>query len=337
MKILITGTAGFIGFHLAKRFVENGFDVIGMDNINDYYPTSLKFDRLRESGIIESAIHYNQLTKSIKWSNYQFLKLNLEDADGIIRLFQKEQFEMVIHMAAQAGVQYSMENPKSYLQSNVVGFLNILEACRQNEVDRLVYASSSSVYGIRENELLSITDRVDTPVSIYAATKKSNELMAHVYSYSYQIKTIGLRLFTVYGPWGRPDMSPSLFTDAILNGKTIQLFNNGNMQRDYTFIDDIVEGIFGISQIDLMNNYSIFNVGNNSPVRLTDFINCLESELGREAKTNMVGMQPGDVLATWADTKELATAIGYKPKTNIRHGVKKFVEWYKNYYSINRI
>ena len=334
MKILITGTAGFIGFHIAKRFIEEGFEVVGIDNINDYYHTSLKYDRLKVSGISESDIHYNQLSKSSEWDNYQFMKIDLEDAGGIMQLFQNCKFEMVIHMAAQAGVRYSLENPKSYISSNISGFLNILEACRHNNVQKLVYASSSSIYGMSNKDILSIADPTDSPVSLYAATKKSNELMAHVYSHLYNIKTVGLRFFTVYGPWGRPDMAPILFTDAILKDQEIKVFNYGNMQRDFTYIDDIVEGIFTISKASLTDKYSIFNIGNNKPVKLLDFIECLEKELDKSAQKKMLEMQPGDVVATWADTKELIAATGYSPKTDIKEGVKQFINWYRNYYKI---
>lgn len=336
MKILITGTAGFIGFHTAKRFVEEGNEVVGIDNINDYYHTSLKYDRLKESGIDKSEVHYNQLTSSVKSKNYRFMKIDLEDAAGIMELFQKEKFEMVIHFAAQAGVRYSLENPKSYIQSNVVGFLNILESCRHNTVKKLIYASSSSIYGMSNNAQLSITDRADNPVSLYAATKKSNELMAHVYSHLYGISTIGLRFFTVYGPWGRPDMAPFLFTDAILNGRNIKVFNHGKMQRDFTYVDDIVEGISCISNSKLKELYNILNIGNSSPVKLLDFISCLEKELNIKAKKEMHDMQPGDVVATWADIKELVAITGYAPQTGLSEGVNQFINWYKEYYKISK-
>jgi len=332
MKILVSGTAGFIGFHTAKKFVNEGNEVIGIDNINNYYQTSLKYDRLKESGIHETDIHYNQLIRSSRWNNYHFCKIDLEDAEAISTLFQREKFDMVVHLAAQAGVRYSLENPRSYIKSNVTGFLNILESCRYHSVDKLIYASSSSIYGMSENALLSVTDKVDNPISMYAATKKANELMAHVYSCLYGITTIGLRFFTVYGPWGRPDMAPFLFAEAILNDKTLKVFNHGKMQRDFTFIDDIVEGIVRISKAELKEKYNIFNIGNNSPIQLLDFISCLENEFGKQARMEMHEMQPGDVLATWADTKELVAATGYSPKTNIQEGVHIFANWYKEYY-----
>uniref|UniRef100_UPI0040472382 NAD-dependent epimerase/dehydratase family protein n=1 Tax=Algoriphagus sp. TaxID=1872435 RepID=UPI0040472382 len=337
MKILITGTAGFIGFHTALKFVGAGFEIIGIDNINDYYDTRLKFDRLKASGINESEIRYNKFVQSFLNSNYRFMKVNLEDADALMDLFQTEKFDMVIHLAAQAGVRYSLENPKSYIQSNVVGFLNILEACRNYNVRKLLFASSSSVYGMSDKPLLSITDNTDNPISLYAATKKSNELMAHVYSHLYNIQTIGLRFFTVYGPWGRPDMAPFLFADSIINNNILKVFNNGNMQRDFTFIDDIVEGIFSISKVKLKNKYNIFNVGNNVPVKLLEFIDCLENELKKKAIKEMYEIQAGDVIATWADTKELILATGYHPKTNIKSGVKKFIAWYMEYFKFKSI
>ncbi len=334
MKVLITGTAGFIGFHTSLKFVGAGFEVVGIDNINDYYDTSLKYDRLKASGINESDIHYNELVQSFSNVNYRFMKVNLEDADAIMDLFQNEKFDMVIHLAAQAGVRYSLENPKSYIQSNVVGFLNILEACRNNNARKLLFASSSSIYGMSDKPLLSITDNTDNPISLYAATKKSNELMAHVYSHLYNIQTIGLRFFTVYGPWGRPDMAPFLFADSIINNKILKVFNHGNMQRDFTFIDDIVEGIYSIAKVDLKSKYNIFNIGNNTPVKLLDFIDCLENELNKKAVKEMHEMQAGDVIATWADTKELVTATGYQPQTDIKSGVKTFVAWYREYYEL---
>ncbi|TSA18706.1 NAD-dependent epimerase/dehydratase family protein [bacterium] len=332
MKILITGTAGFIGSQTVGRFMEAGCDVIGMDNINDYYSTRLKYDRLKASGINESDIHYNRFTSSAKWPNYRFMKVDLEDSVSILQLFEEEQFDLVIHLAAQAGVRHSLVNPRSYVQSNMVGFFNVLEACRFSHVKKLLYASSSSIYGMTEKRLLSISDCVDKPVSLYAATKKSNELMAHVYSHLYGIATVGLRFFTVYGPWGRPDMAPFLFTDAILKEVPIKVFNHGDMQRDFTYIDDIVEGIFLVSKANLDECYSIFNIGNNAPVSLLDFIACLESELGKKARKEMLDMQPEDVVSTWADTREFVSATGYKPQTNINQGVKSFVKWYKEYY-----
>lgn len=334
MKVLITGAAGFIGFHTIKCYANLNYDVIGIDNINDYYPTRLKYDRLRECGINESDINYNRLIQSSIFPNYKFMKMDLEDAGGIMQFFQTEKFDLVINLAAQAGVRYSLENPKAYIDSNIVGFLNILEACRQTKVAKLIFASSSSIYGISDKELLSVEDRTDSPVSLYAASKKSNELMAHVYSHLYDIKIIGLRFFTVYGPWGRPDMAPFLFADRIINKKPLQVFNHGEMRRDFTFIDDIVEGILKVSEAVINEKYKIFNIGNNSPVKLMYFIECLEAELNINAKLEMVGMQPGDVFATWADTKELIEVTGYCPRMEIKKGVKIFIDWYKKYYGV---
>jgi len=332
MKVLITGTAGFIGFYAASKFLAAGFEVTGIDNINDYYDTDLKYDRLKESGIAKTDVHYNTSVQSSKWPNYKFLKLDLEDTENVDELFHREQFGLVIHLAAQAGVRYSLTNPLSYIQSNIVGFINILEACRHTQVKRLVYASSSSTYGMSPKEILSVTDNTDTPISLYAATKKSNELMAHVYSHLYGYETIGLRFFTVYGPWGRPDMAPFLFADAILNDKILRVFNHGEMQRDFTYIDDIVEGLFSISQVKLSKKYNVFNIGNNKPVQLLDFIKILEIELDKDADKEFCEMQPGDVIATWADIKEFIAATGYEPKMNVQKGVSLFVDWYKKYY-----
>ena len=332
MKVLITGTAGFIGFHAASKFLAAGFEVTGIDNINDYYDTDLKYDRLKESGIAKADVHYNASVRSSKWPKYKFIKVDLEDTENIDKLFHDNKFDVVIHLAAQAGVRYSLTNPRSYIQSNIVGFINILEASRHTHVKRLVYASSSSTYGMSPKEILSVTDNTDTPISLYAATKKSNELMAHVYSHLYGYETIGLRFFTVYGPWGRPDMAPFLFADAILNDKILRVFNHGEMQRDFTYIDDIVEGLFSISQVKLSKKYNVFNIGNNKPVQLLDFIKILEIELDKDADKEFCEMQPGDVIATWADIKEFIAATGYEPKMNIQKGVSLFVDWYKKYY-----
>jgi UDP-glucuronate 4-epimerase len=334
MNILVTGTAGFIGFHIVKYFTKYNCKLVGLDNINDYYPVSLKYDRLEDCGISKDSIKYGELVNSSTLPNYSFIKLDLEDTDKLNELFDNQKFDLVIHLAAQAGVRYSIENPKSYIKSNIEGFINILEGCRNYKVPKLVYASSSSVYGISEKALLSVTDRVDEPISLYAATKKANELMAYTYSHLYGFQTVGLRFFTVYGPWGRPDMAPFLFADSICNGKIIKVFNKGKMKRDFTFINDIVKGVNKISYTDLEGNYHIYNMGNSSPVKLNDFISCLENEFGQEAKKELVGMQPGDVVETWADVKELTKATGYKPDTSIESGVSQFVKWYKAYYQV---
>lgn len=335
MKILVTGAAGFIGFFTVLRYLEAGFEVIGLDNINDYYDPKLKYDRLRGCGIVESDIHYGKIILSRLNKNYGFIKLNLEDTTPVMQLFLNERFDLVIHLAAQAGVRYSLENPSSYIQSNVVGFLNILEGCRHSLINKLIYASSSSIYGLSEKSLLSPTDRVDSPISLYAATKKSNELMAHVYSHLYNFKTIGLRFFTVYGPWGRPDMAPFLFANAIIKKQPIKIFNHGVMKRDFTFVDDIVEGIFKVSTAEIKDNYNIFNIGNSKPVELMYFIECMENAIGIKAVKQMEEMQPGDVQSTWADTKELTAITGYQPKINIEEGVQIFADWYKKYFAIS--
>ena len=334
MKILITGAAGFIGFHMVKKYIQTNCEVFGLDNINDYYDICLKYDRLAKCGINKTKIVYGETTKSSLWNNYSFVKMDIHNDNGMNNLFQSEKFDLVIHLAGQAGVRYSLENPKSYIESNVVGFLNILEGCRHTNVRKLVYASSSSVYGMSDKSMLSVTDSTDKPVSLYAATKKSNELMAYTYSHLYDLKTVGLRFFTVYGPWGRPDMAPFLFTQAILKNTPIKVFNHGNMKRDFTYIDDIVEGVFQIAEKNEEARFNILNIGNSSPVQLLDFIGCIEEELQISSIKLMQDMQPGDVINTWADTKELVEAIGYKPGINIKDGVKKFISWYKNYYSI---
>ncbi|HEY0668704.1 MAG TPA: NAD-dependent epimerase/dehydratase family protein [Sphingobacteriaceae bacterium] len=332
MKVLVTGAAGFIGFYAVKRFVDEGYEVVGLDNINDYYDVQLKYDRLKESGIGSTEIKDKLLVLSNKWERYRFIKLDIQDDEGIEYLFKTEKFDIVVHFAAQAGVRYSLENPKSYIASNVVGFHNLMEACRAHAIKKFIYASSSSVYGMSKNPMLSVTDDAVRPVSLYAATKKSNELIAHAYSHLYQITTIGLRFFTVYGPWGRPDMAPFLFADAITKGKTLKIFNNGNMQRDFTYIEDTIDGLSAVVNAEMGNSYTIFNIGNSKPVMLMDFVKSLESALGKTADKEFLDMQPGDVFSTWADIKELVAAVGYSPKTSIDEGVTRFTEWYKHYY-----
>lgn len=350
MKILVTGTAGFIGFHLARKLLERGDEVTGLDNINDYYEPSLKYNRLDDTGIDTKEIRYNHLIESSAYPNYQFVKLELQDKENLFRLFESQKFDRVCHLAAQAGVRYSITHPYAYLDSNMVGFMNIIEACRHNNIEHLAYASSSSVYGMNESMPFSTHDNVDHPISLYAASKKSNELMAHTYSHLYGLPTTGLRFFTVYGPWGRPDMALFLFTRAILNDQQIDVYNNGNMQRDFTYIDDIIEGVVRVMDHPPEGNpewsgkdpdpasspapYKIYNIGNNSPVHLMDFIKAIEEETGREAKKNFMPMQPGDVQKTWANVNDLIEDFGYKPQTDIRTGVKNFVEWYRTYYNI---
>lgn len=338
MKILVTGAAGFIGFHLCYALLEEDVEVIGLDNINNYYDISLKYERLNKLGVKrEKAKEWNQPVKSNLYTHFTFTRINLEDRITLPLLFEQEKFDIVVNLAAQAGVRYSLENPNSYIDSNIVGFFNILECCRHNNIKHLVYASSSSVYGENTKVPFSENDRVDYPVSLYAATKKSNELMAYSYSHLYNIPTSGLRFFTVYGPWGRPDMAPMLFTDAIMNDKRIKVFNNGNMERDFTYIDDVVKGIKSIINKgpDLNNEqpyYRILNIGNSKPVKLIDFISILETELGKKAIKDMRPMQPGDVPKTFADISRLEKLLTYKPQTSLQEGIKKFVDWWKNYY-----
>ena len=347
MKILITGTAGFIGFHLAKRLIARGDEVVGLDNINDYYDVNLKYGRLAETGIEKEKIEYNKIITSNKYPNYKFIKLNLEDKENIDKLFKKEKFDKVCHLAAQAGVRYSLENPDAYIQSNIVGHMNILEAVRHNDVQALSYASSSSVYGLNKKQPFSTDDNVDHPISLYAATKKADELMSHTYSYLYNIPTTGLRFFTVYGPWGRPDMALFKFVKNILENKPIDVYNYGKMQRDFTYIDDIVEGIVRVIDNPPKGNpgwdgkpsesvapYKVYNIGNGSPVKLMDFIEAIEETLGKKAKKNLLPMQPGDVPSTYADTSALERDLGYKPYTDVKEGIKKFVEWYRGFYNI---
>ena len=348
MKILVTGTAGFIGFHVANRLIKDGHNVVGTDSINAYYDARLKYDRLTYAGIASHEIQYNHPIQSSKHDNYVFYQLRLEDKYRVEALFNKYQFDVVIHLAAQAGVRYSITNPDAYVDSNIVSFVNILEGCRHQQVAHLVFASSSSVYGLNEDVPFSTSQNTDHPISLYAASKKSNELMAHVYSHLFHIPCTGLRFFTVYGPWGRPDMALYIFTKAILENKPIQVFNNGNMMRDFTYIDDIVEGVINVMDLPPKENkewkvesgdissssapYKIYNIGNNAPVKLTDFIKAIEKETGKKAILQMMPLQPGDVPSTYADLSDLIEDIGFKPNTSTAFGVKQFVEWYEGYY-----
>ncbi|AIE84827.1 NAD-dependent epimerase [Fimbriimonas ginsengisoli] len=321
-KILVTGAAGFIGYHASRRLLEQGHEVVGLDNMNLYYDVSLKEGRLAELR---------------PFPGFRFVKASLEDAEAVD--LAVEGMDAVIHLAAQAGVRYSLENPRVYVQSNVVGFLNILESCRAHPVKHLVYASSSSVYGGNKKMPFSTEDRVDHPVSLYAATKKSNELMAHVYSHLFDLPTTGLRFFTVYGPWGRPDMAPTLFTQAILEGKPIKVFNNGDMRRDFTYVGDIVSGIVSVLDRPPVREgenapYRLFNIGNSEPVQLLRFIEILEHAIGREAEKVLLPMQPGDVPATFSDTSDLERLTGFRPLTSLEEGIPQFVEWYRRYYAI---
>ncbi|MDD2997550.1 MAG: NAD-dependent epimerase [Candidatus Riflebacteria bacterium] len=335
MKILVTGAAGFIGFHLTIYFLKRGDEVVGFDNLNSYYDVKLKRDRL---DILQNH------------QNFSFVQADLSDRPAVEKLFAENHFDRVINLAAQAGVRYSLENPHAYIDSNIVGFMNILEACRHNKIEHLTYASSSSVYGSNTQMPFSVHHNVDHPVSLYAATKKANELMAHTYSHLYGLPTTGLRFFTVYGPWGRPDMALFLFTRAILEGKPIKVFNNGLMQRDFTFIDDIVEGIVRVSDKIAAPNpawnsdqpdsatsrapYRIYNIGNNKPVELLRFIEIIEKKIGKEAIKEMLPMQPGDVPATYADVDDLMRDTGFAPATPLESGVSRFIDWYRDYYKV---
>ncbi len=335
MKILVTGAAGFIGFHLSERLLAEGHTVVGIDNINDYYDINLKYARLKELGIDRenAEVFYQETISSIN-ENFKFIRLNLEDKEELLQLFTTEKFEVVCNLAAQAGVRYSIENPDAYIQSNIVGFLNILECCRHHQIKHLVYASSSSVYGANKKVPFSEEDSVDNPVSLYAATKKSNELMAHTYSHLYKIPTTGLRFFTVYGPWGRPDMAPILFADAISNDRPIKVFNKGDMERDFTYIDDIVEGVKRVIEKSVENRelYKVYNIGNNDSVKLLDFITQMETSLGKEATKEMLPMQMGDVKRTWANVDGLINDYEYKPNTSLSLGIQEFINWFKKFY-----
>jgi len=348
MKILVTGTAGFIGYHVAEHLVNRGDEVVGLDVVNDYYDINLKYSRLENMGIDKDMAVYGKLVKSTKSDNYSFIKLDLKDKESIEDLFKNQKFDKVCNLAAQAGVRYSLTNPDAYIESNIAGFMNILEASRHNGIKHLVYASSSSVYGANEELPFSTHDNVDHPISLYAASKKSNELMAHVYSHLFKIPTTGLRFFTVYGPWGRPDMALFLFTKAILEDREIEVFNYGEMLRDFTYIDDIVEGVVRVIDNVPRGNvnwngkkpdpssskapYKIYNIGNNAPVKLMSFIEAIEEKLGKTAKKKLMPLQMGDVPATYADVEDLVQNIGYKPATTIKTGIDRFIDWYLEYY-----
>ena len=336
-SILVTGAAGFIGFHLCERLLKQGHRVVGLDNVNDYYSVDLKYDRLKELGIQrQEAERFDSMVSSeIFGDQFQFIRLNLEDREALPKLFNTYQFDSVCNLAAQAGVRYSIENPEAYIDSNITGFLNILECCRHHNVSRFVYASSSSVYGNSEAVPFEETAVVDHPISLYAATKKSNELMAHTYSHLYNIETIGLRFFTVYGPWGRPDMALFLFTDAILNNQPIKVFNNGDLSRDFTYIDDIIQGVENtlLKTVNEKELYKLYNIGNNQPVQLLDFIEAIEKSTGKTTERIMMPMQAGDVNQTWANVARLKIDYDYQPSTTLEVGVEAFVNWYKAYYS----
>jgi UDP-glucuronate 4-epimerase len=346
MKILVTGSAGFIGFHLTKVLLERGDEVVGIDNINDYYDINLKYARLQELGI--SLPEEGNIEQSSIYAKHTFRKIDISDTQIIYKLFEEEKFDAVCNLAAQAGVRYSLENPHTYIQSNVLGFVNILEACRNTKVKNLCYASSSSVYGMNTSQPFKTSDHTDHQISIYAATKKANEMMAHTYAHLYGIGTTGLRFFTVYGPWGRPDMAPMLFADAILNDRAIKVFNHGKMSRDFTYIDDIVDGIVKVidnpakptKEFDTsrpnpscsLAPYRIYNIGNNAPLSLMTFIETLEEALDKKAEKNLMDIQDGDVVSTYADVSDLMNDFNYKPDTRLSTGVGKFVAWYKDFY-----
>ncbi len=331
-KYLVTGTAGFIGFHLANALLHRGEEVIGIDNINDYYDVNLKYARLEEAGIRREDIDWQKPARSIIWPGYRFVRMDIGDKDNLSKIFQEEKFDYVFHLAAQAGVRYSIDNPDAYIQSNINGFFNILEACRHYPVKFLLYASSSSVYGNNEKVPFSEDDNVDHPVSLYAATKKSNELMASAYSHLYGIPVTGLRFFTVYGPWGRPDMAVYRFTEAILNGRPLQVYANGTLERDFTFVDDIVNGI--ISVLDKQKETtapSLMNIGNHHPETVSTLVSLLENATGTKAAVEYLPMQPGDVRATFADITAINEFSGFRPHTDLETGLSRFVEWYRNY------
>ncbi len=348
-RLLVTGTAGFIGFHLVRSLFGSNYEIVGLDNINDYYDVDLKYSRLAETGITREKITYNKLISSTVSEQYKFIRLNLEDKDNLVKLFSELKFDRVVNLAAQAGVRYSFTNPDAYIGSNVTGFLNILEACRHHPVEHLVFASSSSVYGLNKEMPFSVHSPADHPVSLYAASKKSNELMAHSYSHLFGIPASGLRFFTVYGPWGRPDMSLFIFVKAILEGKPINVHNEGRMERDFTYVTDIVKGVEKVLEspagktdsIEVEMDpaissapYRLYNIGNSKPVKLMDFISAIEEFLGKKAEMNMIPIQPGEVVKTWADVSDLENQFNYTPDTPIREGVRQFIEWYRSYFNV---
>jgi len=349
LKILVTGAAGFIGSHLVNRLVSRGDQVVGLDSINDYYDVNVKYGRLERAGIARDTIVPGKLLASSLNPDYQFIQMQLEDKAALDNLFAGQKFDAVCNLAAQAGVRYSLTNPQAYIDSNIVGFINILEACRHYGVENLSYASSSSVYGLNESLPFATTDNVDHPISLYAASKKSNELMAHTYSHLFGIRTTGLRFFTVYGPWGRPDMALFLFTKAALAGEPIKVFNHGNMLRDFTYIDDIIEGVVRVIDNPASADsswtgsspnpgsssapYKIYNIGNNNPVKLMDFIDAIEKALGKPIQKELLHLQAGDVPATYANVDDLVENLGYKPATPVQVGIDNFVKWYREFFN----
>jgi len=337
MKILVTGAAGFIGYHLVKTLIEDNHDVIGLDNINDYYSTNLKFDRLKELGIDKSrAEDFISLSGSNLFKNFKFIRMNLEDRENLPKLFKDEKFDVVCNLAAQAGVRYSIKNPETYIDSNIVGFLNILECCRNHNIKKFVYASSSSVYGNNKKTPFEETDNTDKPISLYAATKKSNELMAHTYSHLFKLNTIGLRFFTVYGSWGRPDMAYYLFANAIVNDSPIKVYNNGDLSRDFTHIEDIVVEVKSVmlSDSSTKKGYELYNIGNNKPVELTKFIETIEKYLGKKSIQKMLPMQDGDVKKTWASISKIKKDYNFQNSVSLDQGIKEFINWFKVYHKV---
>lgn len=337
MKILVTGAAGFIGYHLVKTLIEDNHEVIGLDNINDYYSTNLKFDRLKELGINkDSAKDFLSLSGSNLFKKFKFIRMNLEDRENLPKLFKNQKFDVVCNLAAQAGVRYSIENPETYIDSNIVGFLNILECCRNHNINKLVYASSSSVYGDNKKTPFEEIDNTDKPISLYAASKKSNELMAHTYSHLFKLNTIGLRFFTVYGSWGRPDMAYYLFADAITKDKAIKVFNSGDLSRDFTHIDDIVIGVKSaiLSDSSTKKLYELYNIGNNKPVVLTKFIETIEKYLGKKSIKKMLPMQDGDVKKTWASISKITKDYNFQNNVSLDEGIKEFINWFKVYHRV---
>ena len=350
MKILVTGAAGFIGFYVCKGLLNRGDIVVGLDNINTYYDVSLKYGRLSALGIQQEYVDWYKFVQSNVYEQFRFIRMNLEDKQAMRMLFANEHFDKVVNLAAQAGVRYSIENPYAYVESNIDGFLNVLEGCRHYQVKHLVYASSSSVYGLNGKVPFSEKDSIAHPISLYAATKKSNELMAHTYIHLYGVPSTGLRFFTVYGPWGRPDMSPFLFADAMLHGRPIKVFNNGDMLRDFTYIDDIVEGVLRVidhipaptpdwsaqapDPSSSAAPYKIYNIGNSHPVKLMDFIHAIEEAIARPAEKIYLPMQPGDVYQTNADTSALQSELGFKPDKPIKEGVRETIDWYRSFYQL---
>ena len=334
-KVLITGAIGFIGYHLTERLLKEGYSVVGIDNINSYYDVRLKYAKLPILGIEEDSIWPNVPYQSTKFKKFRFIKLDIKDRYNLEKLFETEKFDIVCNLAAQAGVQYSIQDPHTYIENNITGFINIIDACRQNKIEHFIYASSSSVYGNREDVPFKETDNVDHPISLYAASKKSNELIAHSYSHLYNLRTTGLRFFTVYGPWGRPDMAPFIFVKRISQGKPITVFNNGKMERDFTYIDDIVEGMWRVIKTENLNRgYKIYNIGNSTPINLVEFVKTIEKVINNKAIVNYSPIRLGDVKKTFSDISELQIDYGYNPNTNIEKGMKELYNWYKEHYRI---